>query len=69
MNSYSFFIVSIVILVLGVGLYQVRPLLDRWHQILTADIERMRMQGRLSQTSDVDRSTSVSNGHANQAET
>lgn len=38
----GFLVTSLVILVAGVGLYQVQPLLNRWIEKLDRDIERMK---------------------------
>lgn len=42
MNGYGFLIISLVLLIGGVGLYNARPLLDRWIERLDRDIARMK---------------------------
>jgi hypothetical protein len=42
MNGYIFLLASLVIAFVGVGLYNLRPALDRRHGRLEADIARMR---------------------------
>ena len=46
MNGYGFLTLAVVIAILGIGLYNAGPLLDRWSARLTRDLEQLRRSGR-----------------------
>ena len=46
MYGYGFLMVALVVAILGIGLYNAGPLLDRWSARLTRDLEQLRRSGR-----------------------